>query len=395
MPRQKDNTSRVLVVMPLANYLNRRLLNGFLEYARANGPWQVNIVPDEDPASTHAAVRDWHPHAAVVLQEEGGCALDFAALGVPSVIINPSACAKPPTSGACVFLRRDYEQIGRTAAKHFLDRNYVNFAFAGGTRNIGRVREMAEGFEAAVRGANRTFIAYPPPSPREGRNFGLEEPRLVAWLASLPKPTAIFTPHDMRAKQVLNACLAAGIRVPEDVGVLGMGNDKALCELSTPSISSVDIYCERAGRLAAQLADDLLRGRPVPAGKAITFASAVTRHSTDSRLIDDPLVIRALECIDRNLANSAYGIDMLAKDLHVSRRTLELRIRRTLGRSLGMEIAALRLSRAAVLLLDTDLPVAEIAERAGFCDASYFVLRFKRHYGVTPAAWRRRPVPRA
>ena len=390
MSHPKDNTFRILLVLPLANYLNRRLLNGFLEYARENGPWQVNIVPDEDPASMHAAVRDWHPHAAVVLQEEGGCAPDFTTLGVPAVIINPLVREKVPKGGFCVFLRRDYNQIGRTAAKHFLDRNYVNFAFAGGTRNIGRVREMAEGFKAVVRAAHRTFIAYPPPSPKERRNFGLEEPRLVTWLASLPKPTAIFTPHDMRAKQVLNACLAAGVRVPEDVGVLGMGNDQALCELSTPSISSVDIYCERVGRLAAQLVDDLRRGRPVPKVQAITLASAVTRHSTDSRLIDDPLVIRALECIDRNLAKSAYGIDKIAKELRVSRRTLELRTRRTLGRTLGMEMTALRLSRAAALLLDTNLAVSEVAERAGFCDASYFVLRFRRHYGVTPAVWRRK-----
>ena len=390
MRTARESSPRILLVLPLANYLNRRMLNGFLEYARENGPWQVNIVPDDNPASARVAVRDWHPAVAVVLQEEDGGSGSSCELPVPSVIVNPLVREKPRDGRSCVFLRRDYDMLGRTAAKHFLDRNYVNFAFAGGTRNIGRVRLMAAGFAAAVQEANRTFIAYRPPSPKEIRNFGLEEPRLTAWLASLPKPTAIFTPHDMRAKQVLNACLAAGIRVPEDVGVLGMGNDQVLCELSTPSISSVDIYPERVGRRAAQLVDNLLHGRPVKAEETFKFASAVTRHSTDSRLIDDPLVIRALECIDRNLADSGYGIDAIAKELRVSRRTLEMRTRRTLGRPLGAEIGALRLARAATILLDSDLSIAEIADRVGFCDASYFVLRFKRHYGATPAVWRRR-----
>ena len=376
--------------MPLVNYLNRRMLNGFLEYARENGPWQVNIVPDSSPGTARAVVRDWHPDAALLLQEEECGPADFSELKVPLVLVNPLPRTKFSHGSPLVLLQRDYAQIGRAAARYFLDHRYANFAFAGGTRNIGRVREMESGFAAAVRGAGCNLVAYPPPSPRECRNFGLEEPRLVAWLASLPKPTAIFTPHDMRAKQVLNACLAAGIRVPEDVGVLGMGNDQALCELSTPAMSSIDIYPERVGRRAAQLVDDLVHGRPTPRRQTLTSASAVTRHSTDSYRIDDPVVIRALECINRNILCRTYGIDAIARDLCVSRRTLELRTRRALGRSLGAEISALRLARASSLLLETDLPVSEIAERTGFCDASYFVFRFKRHYGVTPANWRRR-----
>ncbi len=390
MHATKDNTPRILLVMPLANYLNRRLLNGFLEYARENGPWQVNIAPDSTPATARAAVRDWHPTAAVLLQEEDGGPADFSALHVPLVLVNPLSRTKFAHDCPHVLLLRDYVQIGRTAAKHFLDRHYANFAFAGGTRNIGRVREMASGFAAAVREAGHELVTYAPPSPRERRNFGLEEPRLVAWLASLPKPTALFTPHDMRAKQVLNACLAAGIRVPEDVGVLGMGNDHTLCELSTPAISSIDIYPERVGRRTAQLVDNLIHGRPAPPRETLIAASAVTRHSTDAYQIDDQLVIRALEHIDSNLSDPAYGIDAVARALRVSRRTLELRTRRALGRPIGAEIGALRLARAAAMLLETNLSVADIAERAGFCDASYFVLRFKRRYGVTPAAWRRR-----
>ncbi len=390
MSASKDNVPRIMLVLPLANHLNRRLLNGFLEYARENGPWQVNILPGDDPSAVCAAARDWNPDVVAVLQEEDGGALDLRTLKIPSVFVNPIARTVLPRKAPYTVLRRDYFQIGHTAAMHFLDRNYANFAFAGGTRNIYRVREMEEGFISAVREAGRTFIPYPPPSAQERRNFGVEEPRLVAWLASLPKPTAIFTPHDMRAKQVLNACLAVGIRVPEDAGVLGMGNDQALCEFSIPPISSVDIYPERVGRRAARLVDDLTKGRAVPKSETVQFASAVIRHSTDSRLIDDPLVARAMEHIDRNLSSQTYGIDAIAHDLHVSRRTLEIRTRRTLGRPLGAEISATRLARASSMLLATDLPVSEIANRVGFCDTSYFVLRFKRHYGVTPAVWRKR-----
>ena len=154
---------------------------------------------------------------------------------------------------------------------------------------------------------------------------------------------------------------------------------------------------EDAGFRAAELLAKAMSRRRLPRGTEeilYTGTHVVARRSTARTFMTDSLVRRCCELVEANVGRRFTVKDLVAT-LRVSRRTLELRTRRTLGRSLGMEIAALRLSRAAVLLLDTDLPVAEIAERAGFCDASYFVLRFKRHYGVTPAAWRRRPVPRA
>ena len=55
--------------------------------------------------------------------------------------------------------------------------------------------------------------------------------------------------NDIRGRQVIEACLQAGLRVPDDVAVVGVDEDRLLCELANPPLSSVVLNLE-AGRLS-------------------------------------------------------------------------------------------------------------------------------------------------
>ena len=61
--------------------------------------------------------------------------------------------------------------------------------------------------------------------------------RMSRWLLSLPKPVAIFCIYDLRGLEVARACRQLGLRVPEDVALVGMTDDEITChDVRSPSV---------------------------------------------------------------------------------------------------------------------------------------------------------------
>jgi len=143
------------------------------------------------------------------------------------------------------------------------------------------------------------------------------------------------------------------------------------------------------GLEAARLLDGLMSGRPAPAAAVVVAPKGlVARESTDVLAYDDPEVRRAVQFI-RDQANSAgLSVDQVARRCSLSRRTLERRFRTILGRSVGDEIVATRMATAEELLLETTLPLREVARRCGFRSQGYFTRVVRRHFGRTPAVLR-------
>ena len=65
------------------------------------------------------------------------------------------------------------------------------------------------------------------------------EKMLIRWLKTLPMKTGIITSADYQAIRVLNTCQKIGIAVPEQMAVLGLNNDEYLCNLVTPTLTSL------------------------------------------------------------------------------------------------------------------------------------------------------------
>lgn len=367
---------RILIQAPLQNILNRRMLDGVLTYANAHGPWSINILQEGDtPFSREIAA--WRPTAFMAFLEESAEATDFSELKIPSVFVNPPDNVRLPQRPRPAVIRRDYEALGRTAANYFIRRGHVSFAFVPNLRNAVRSEAICRGFADAVRAVSGSFAAY------AGADFG----QLAGFLRRLPKPVAVLTPSDARAKRLLDVCLVEGLSVPSDVSVLGMGNDAVMCETSVPPLSSLDIYAKATGTIAAETLDRLLHGQLKRRLQPISHALVFPRTSTDLRRLDDALVTRVIAHIEAN-AGTPLRTDDLALRFNVSRRTLETRVRKALGHALGVEIENARIERAKALLKTTDLTLAEIASRCGFHDASHFVLRFRTRLGLTPSAYR-------
>jgi LacI family transcriptional regulator len=216
-----------------------------------------------------------------------------------------------------------------------------------------------------------------------------EQGAVTAWLQKLQKPVGVMATNDVRGRQVMEACAIGGIRVPDDVAVIGADDDHILSAFTNPPLSSVALNAERGGYQAAELLDGMMSGR-VKEKQLILVDPlwVVARPSTDVLAVEDRDVAVAIMFI-RNNARKLIGVDDVAAHSAISRRSLEIRFQKSLGRSIREEIQRVRLSWVKQLLVETNLSLSKIAECTGFSGQSYLCDVFHRETGITLAGYRR------
>jgi LacI family transcriptional regulator len=221
-------------------------------------------------------------------------------------------------------------------------------------------------------------------------DWRLDLASLGAWIKTLPRPVAVLCWNASSAREIVFACQAAGLLVPEEVAVLSQANDEVLCETSIVPISGVAVSGEGIGMEAAHVLDRLMRGRPAPRKPIlISPLGIVTRQSTDTLAIGDPAVVKALSFLRQN-PSAQVRVEDIARQAGVSRRVLERRFMELLDRTPADEIRRVRLERARQLLVETDMSLAQVAEVSGFSSQAYFSDLFRRQMFLAPLQYRKK-----
>ena len=206
----------------------------------------------------------------------------------------------------------------------------------------------------------------------------------IAWLRSLPKPIGIIAVTDARARQLLQACLTAGIAVPEQVALIGIDNDPLTRTLTRVPLSSVIQGTETMGRTAAHLLHQMLHGMPSTGTQVLVPPESINvQASSLHQPLENPYVMQALHFI-RQYACQGIKTAQVAGYVGVSRSSLEAHFRKVRGRSVHDEILRFKLAAAGTELKSADLPMADIAQRCGFKSAQYLHTVFRREFGCTP-----------
>ena len=192
-----------------------------------------------------------------------------------------------------------------------------------------------------------------------------------------------MTGNDPRGIQLLDACRRAGVAVPEEVAVVGVDNDELVCELAYPPLSSVIPDAVRIGYEGAALLDRLMKGQPAPAAmQTIPPLGVAVRQSSDVTAIADPRLADAMRFIREN-ACAGIGVDDVLDRVAVSRSVLQRLFRKQFDRTILDSITEVRIGRVKQLLTETDMPLADIAHRAGFAYMEYLSTTFRRQTGWT------------
>ena len=94
------------------------------------------------------------------------------------------------------------------------------------------------------------------------------------------------------------------------------------------------------------------------------------------------------DLIEKNLDNSAYTVEDLARSLTISRVQLYRKVKAILGISVSDHINNIRLDKSKELLKKSELNISEIAYAVGFSSPNYFSTSFKNKFGVTPKEYK-------
>jgi LacI family transcriptional regulator len=381
---RKHRIPQVGLIVETSHDYGRGLIEGVVQYVREYGPWSIQFEERGIEGPPPKWLKGWKGDGIIARTATSCLAKAVRNTGLPRVEL---FC----NDADAVDVGCDQAAIGRMAAEHFFDRGLRHFAyFAFGESNWIRLRE--ECFVRYLKDRHYDCHSYRPPSARRVQLPHWEDSqheRVLEWIRSLPRPLGMLCADDLHAVQVLKGCRELGISVPEQIAVLGVGNDSVLCGVANPPLSSIDLDSRRIGYEAAALLSRRMAGRS-PRGKPLFIPPCriVTRQSTDVLAIDDADLAEAIRII-RQHARRGISVPEVADKAGLSRRVMERRFRRLMGRSPKAEILRIQIEDAKLLLTQSELSIEAIARQCGIGSFKYFGQVFRRVTGCTPRAFRK------
>ena len=376
------------MLVETARSFGREFLSGIARYSRHYGPWIFHITPGD---FEHAVpkMKQWGGSGIIARIPNERVAKAILSANLPTIALGLTD-EQMRRGGPLAHLSEvssDAVQVARLAMEHLLERQLKHFAYVG-VEGRAWSRRRGEAFDEMLRKAGYQPHMYRPPKNTRDRVWERELEIIVHWLRTLPRPIGLFACNDDRGRQVLEACRCGGLRVPEEVAVLGVDNDEVFCELSDPPLSSIALNAESAGYRAAELLDGMIHGRiKEPRRVTVEAVRVATRRSTEVVAVADNDVAEALQFIRREKGRGLSVADVAA-EVAVSRRHLERRFRDTVGRTILEEIQMARIEHAKNLLLETKYPISKVGELSGFGSTGYFVQFFHSRVGRTPRKFR-------
>ena len=309
-----------------------------------------------------------------------GPVLDFCrAVEVPVVDLSE---AHPEWDVPRVLM--DEVAIGRMAGEHFVERGFRHFAFCSAHTHYawaGRLQGFREAVEAAIEPVDVI-------EARPGDEATIPRPDAFAdELERLPRPLAVMALDDIGAALVMDACALAGLRVPEQVAVVGC-NDSGQCEFARVKMSSVRTDFHRHGSEGAALLLRLMDGEASPSEPMrVPPIGLVIRQSSDIFAVENVTVARAVKKIILGW-REGLSVDDVASEVGVSRTHIEGLFRRHLDSGVAEYIRNIRVEQVKHILLGTSVSIKEVTAYGGFKNASHFSTMFRRATGLSPKQWR-------
>ena len=356
--------------------------SGIRRFAREHGRWEVVVSPFFGADCEQGGRK---PDGVVGRITARG-ARRAREWGVPAVNVWLNSPARELPG-----LFPDMESAGRMAAEHLLARGFRRFGLVGNYRNRTTARLLAGVRDRlAETDDDCSVLRVPRQYSRNRRTWEAFIQKLHEWVDGFVPPVGVLAKHDRLCRYLMNVCDVQGLRVPYDVGLVGMFNEPLLCEDLEPTLTSIDLAYERVGYQAARILDDLMAGRPAPAEPCLVEpAGLVPRRSSDAFVVGDPLVAQALRFMADHV-HERIGVEEVARHVGTTRSTLGGRFRRALDRTVSDELARLRVERAKRLLSESDDNLYAVATACGFRDDSRMSKTFMRVEGMRPGAFRRR-----
>jgi LacI family transcriptional regulator len=372
--------TRIGIFESLNPFMATEMARGAAEYARLQKNWRV-VWSSVSPASLVQTASFLDVSGAVL------CNLDESA-GASRISIPTVQTMHQGDRANLWYVGPDEVAVGRLAARHLIDRGFAQFAVCGvdAAWSIGRDK----GFYQEVllhRGVESIFCQHSNKEAVLTWEKILDAGQLKKWVKKLPARCGVLAVSDMISTYLIDAALSLGRAVPEDIAVVGVDNDVLRCDYHRVPMSSVRMNSKKIGFEAARLLHEQLKGRKQPMKILVPPDGIEVRRSSDVLAVDDPDIVAAMKFIRLQAAEGIKVEDVL-RHVAVSRSWLDRRLKQITGRTCSDEIERVRLDLARDLLLGTDLPLYDVAQRCGYGYLSHFSHAITRAFGTGPRAFR-------
>lgn len=369
---------QILLMTALEARYSRDIFRGVIAYARQHTNWQVICQTGGSDYRKHAR------YAGIIsLSAASRVNRTARKQGVPFVRV-----AQHDVGEQVSWVSVDEAGVGAMAAQYLAGLGLRHFAFVGRDRwpfVPERMRHFAAAVAALGYGPAHQLVAA---AYSRRRQPGTER-RLVEFLKNLPRPCGLLAANDLIGVDVVSACRSNGLRVPDDIAVLGVDDDELPCELTDVTLSSIVQPFTGIGYEAARLLHQHMGqpGKPT-VQMVLPPLRVVARASTDLVALGDPDVVAALRLINSNFS-SPINVDWVVDQLPVGRRSLYRKFKSLVGRTVLEQIRHVRLQKARELLAESDLSFGMVARRSGFANARWMADSFRKQLGTTPSRFRK------
>ena len=358
-------------------------ISGAMRYAERRG-WDIQVIERNNQRLDVSGIIDFWKPIGIIAECGGGMPeLSRETVGdVPLVYLDEDPNG---VKGCALYVNSNNVQVGEVAAKELLSLGLPSYAFVDRPEVLfwGEIRR--ESFQEAIRLHGKDCHVFSCPQKRMEMQW---RKALGAWLKALPKPCGVFAVHDPVADEVLRQATVLGIRVPEDIAVVGVDNDQIICERTTPSLTSIGLDFEQGGYLCAQLLDGRIKNPDLSDVRLLFGVTFVAKRlSTRRSRQSDRRVIKAIGYIRRTACDGAT-VPMVAAVMGLQRRMAEVIFRRETGRSIHEEICDVRLERVKSLLRNPKQAITPIAQLCGWKSPAALRAAFLASHGKSMREWR-------
>lgn len=382
---------RLLFITDFTEQFAYRFLRGVLNYAKSTEQWVVCKMPPSykrqlGMEGVVAWAKEWHADVVIGQFDPDDDVTLFRKNGI--VALAQDYIAKFDT---IPNITGDYAMTGAMAAEYFLSKGFSNFGYFG-YNGVCWSDERCESFRSRIEKSVGGGSFYMYDRQNIDNMWYYDQSILTEWLLSLPKPIAIMACDDNQGNILLQACELCGLHVPFDVALLGVDNDEILCNMSNPSMSTVNVDIEGGGADAAAMIDLMVKD-PSYKGEDIVLKPLVVVERLSSSLFatSDKEILAALRFIHANIDAKIQVTDVL-KNVPLSRRLLEQRFKKMTGTTIYNYISLRRIERFAQLLISSNDSVSDIAARMDEPDTKSISRRFKEIKGCTPSEFRKQQL---
>lgn len=375
----------VAVIIETSTQYGRNLIRGIARFGRLHD-WQLHFEYRGKTAAEPDWLADFKGDGVITTSPDQRHSKALREQGMP--VIDLQGTLVDP-AGEHLIVDSDHRAVGRLAAEHFIEKGHRHFAYLGySDQSVSREREI--GFTETLAARGHKPLCHHTPE-RKARTFEALHRGDAAFIASLPKPCALFCCWDEVGFRAVQSALEQGIAVPEDLAVLGVDNDPVFSSTSRIPLSSIDPDIIRMGFLTASWLAEMMEGtrlQKIKLERLVPPKGLIVRQSTALDAIEDQLVRRFLEML-RQQRPGLLSIENLARDCHVSRRLLEQRVKAATGKTPRQLLSQTLVDAIQRFLSQTDYTLAHIADLLGFEHAERLSHLFRRQTGMTPGEYRK------